>query len=167
MFVDIKGRLRVLLSLEVVTKAKAAKNRPLVSSYYFSRGLKVTFVIYLLALLTKLEVVLTKIISNPDYILVGAKDETGKLVGSVMGITCFYTVGECRSFMVLENLIVRENCRRLGIGKKLVEYIEAQAREKNCYFIMLMSLIKRKQAHQFYENLGYLANIAKSYKKYL
>ncbi|WP_245867348.1 GNAT family N-acetyltransferase [Sporomusa silvacetica] len=118
--------------------------------------------------MTKLEVVLTKIISNPDYILVGVKDETGKLVGSVMGgITCFDTVGECRSFMVLENLIVRENCRRLGIGKKLVEYIEEQAREKNCYFIMLMSLIKRKEAHQFYENLGYSANTAKSYKKYL
>ena len=118
-------------------------------------------------ILTKLEVVLTKIISNPDYILVGAKDETGKLVGSVMGITCLDTVGECRPFMVLENLIVRENCRRLGIGKKLVEYIEEQAREKSCYFIMLMSLIKRKEAHQFYESLGYSANIAKGYKKYL
>lgn len=117
--------------------------------------------------LVKLEVVLTKIISNPDYILVGAEDESGILLGSVMGITCIDTVGECRPFMVLENLIVRENCRRLGIGKKLVEYIEEQARVKNCYFIMLMSLVKRKEAHQFYETLGYSANIAKGYKKYL
>ena len=117
--------------------------------------------------LTKLEVALTKIINNPDYILVGAKDEAGKLVGSVMGITCLDTVGECRPFMVLENLIVSENCRRLGIGKDLVEYIEEQAREKCCYFIILMSLIKRKEAHQFYERLGYSAKIAKGYKKYL
>jgi predicted N-acetyltransferase YhbS len=117
--------------------------------------------------LVKLEVVLTKLISNPDYILVGAENESGELLGTVMGITCFDTVGECRPFMVLENLIVRENCRRLGIGKKLVEYIEVQAREKSCYFIMLMSLIKRKEAHQFYETLGYSADIAKGYKKYL
>lgn len=117
--------------------------------------------------LVKLKAVLTKLISNPDYILVGAEDESGHLLGSVMGIICMDTVGECRPFIVLENLIVRENCRRLGIGRKLVEYIEEQAREKNCYFIMLMSLIKRKEAHQFYETLGYSGNIAKGYKKYL
>ncbi|XER09666.1 hypothetical protein SRRS_52970 [Sporomusa rhizae] len=28
-------------------------------------------------------------------------------------------------------------------------------------------LIKRKEAHQFYETLGYSDNIAKGYKKYL
>lgn len=115
----------------------------------------------------QLESALTKIISSSDYILVGAKNEDGDLLGSVMGITCIDTVGECRPFMVLENLVVSSKCRRLGIGKLLVEYIEKQAREKNCYFIMLMSLIKRKEAHQFYEALGYSNDIARGYKKYL
>lgn len=69
--------------------------------------------------------------------------------------------------MVLENLVVSSKCRRLGIGKMLVDYIEVQAREKNCYFIMLMSLMKRKEAHRFYEALGYSTEVAQGYKKYL
>lgn len=117
--------------------------------------------------LLQLKVALTKIMSNTDYILVGAKNESGELLGSVMGITCIDTVGECHPFMVLENLVVSPKCRRLGIGKMLVDYIEEQAREKDCYFIMLMSLIKRKEAHQFYESLCYSSEIAQGYKKYL
>jgi GNAT superfamily N-acetyltransferase len=117
--------------------------------------------------LVQLEAALHKIISNPDYILVGAENENRQLLGSVMGITCMDTVGECRPFMVLENLVVSGKCRRLGIGKMLVDYIEEQARGNNCYFVMLMSLIKRKEAHQFYEALGYSTTIAQGYKKYL
>lgn len=67
--------------------------------------------------LIQLEVSLKKILNNPDYILVGVRNEDNQLVGSVMGITCLDTVGECRPFMVLENLIVSENSRRKGIGK--------------------------------------------------
>lgn len=117
--------------------------------------------------LLQLEVALTKIVSSADYILVGAENEKGELLGSVMGIVCIDTVGECHPFMVLENLVVSSKCRRLGIGKMLVEYIEEQAREKNCYFIMLMSLMKRKEAHRFYEALGYSTGVAQGYKKYL
>jgi predicted N-acetyltransferase YhbS len=117
--------------------------------------------------LLRLEVALTKIMSNADYILVGAENEKGELLGSVMGITCIDTVGECHPFMVLENLIVSSKCRRLGIVKMLVEYIEEQAREQGCYFIMLMSLMKRKEAHRFYEALGYSTEVAQGYKKYL
>lgn len=115
----------------------------------------------------QLKATVKKILDNPDYILVGVIGEENQLLGSVMGITCMDTVGECRPFMILENLIVSEKNRRKGIGKKLVEYIEEKAREQNCYFIMLMSLMKRKEAHKFYESLGYSTNISQGYKKYL
>lgn len=108
-----------------------------------------------------------KIANNPDYILVGAKNEKEQLVGAVMGITCMDTVGECQPFMVLENLIVSEKNRRQGVGKKLVNYIEETARERNCYFIMLMSRAKRTEAHLFYESMGYSKNIAQGFKKYM
>lgn len=117
--------------------------------------------------MVQLEKAVKKIATNPDYILVGAKDDKKRLIGSIMGITCIDTVGECRSFMVLENLIVSEKSRRQGVGKKLVTYIEKNARERNCYFIMLMSLVKRKEAHMFYESIGYSKNIAHGFKKYL
>nr|WP_320147200.1 GNAT family N-acetyltransferase [uncultured Anaeromusa sp.] len=107
-----------------------------------------------------------KIINNPDYILVGAKDDAGNLLGAVMGIVCLDTVGECRPFMVLENLIVGKASRRQGLGKKLVEYVEAEARTRDCYFAMLMSLAKRKEAHAFYESMGYSTRISLGFKKY-
>lgn len=117
--------------------------------------------------LARLETSLQKIINSPDYILVVAEDETGQLVGAVMGICCIDTVGECRPFMLIENMIVSAKCRRRGIGKMLVDYLEAHARAANYYVIMLMSHIKRKEAHKFYEDLGYSRNIAHGYKKYL
>ena len=115
----------------------------------------------------QLEIMVKKIATNPDYILVGIRDDKKQLLGSVMGITCIDTVGECQPFMVLDNLVVSEKSRRQGVGKKLVSYIEECARERNCYFVMLMSLAKRKEAHIFYESIGYSKSLAQGFKKYL
>lgn len=108
-----------------------------------------------------------KIANNTDYILIGAKDEEQRLVGSVMGIVCTDIVGKCQPFMVLENVIVSEKSRRQGAGRQLVKYIENCARERNCYYIMLVSLLKRKEAHDFYESIGYRLGVVQGFKKYL
>lgn len=117
--------------------------------------------------LALLESLYKKIATNTDYILIGAKNEAQRLVGSVMGIVCTDLVGECRPFMVLENVIVSEQSRRQGIGEKLVKYIENYARERNCYYIMLVSLSKRKEAHDFYDSIGYKLGVVQGFKKYL
>jgi len=108
-----------------------------------------------------------KIADHTDYILMGAKDAEQGLVGSVMGIICTDPVGECQPFMVLENLIVKETSHRQGVGQQLVNFIENCARERNCYYIMLVSLAKRKKAHAFYESMGYGRGIVQGFKKYL
>lgn len=110
---------------------------------------------------------IAKMIDNPDYILIGVRDDRHQLIGSVMGIICMDIVGDCRPFLVLENLIVSEKARGLGIGKMLVKYIEERARERNCYYIMFTSLTKRKEAHRFYESIGYAKGVAEGFKKYL
>ena len=108
-----------------------------------------------------------KMVRNPDYLLIGAKDEQQRLIGSVMGIICMDIVGDCRPFVVLENLIVSEKARGLGVGNLLVRYIEDYARERNCYFITFISLAKRKEAHAFYETIGYAKGVVEGFKKYL
>lgn len=90
-----------------------------------------------------------------------------ELFGSVMGILCQDTVGECRPFVVLENLIVSPKYRKMGLGKRLIIFIEDWARENNSYFVMFMSLAKRTEAHAFYESLGYSQEISSGFKKYL
>jgi GNAT superfamily N-acetyltransferase len=108
-----------------------------------------------------------KLIQRPEYLLIGAKDEHNRLLGSVMCILCMDFVGDCRPFAVLENLIVSEKARGLGIGKLLVQYVEEWARERNCYYIMFTSLAKRKEAHAFYHRIGYAEGIVEGFKKYL
>lgn len=117
--------------------------------------------------LDELKKALKKILMNEDYVLVGIKNEDGELMGSVMGILCQDTVGDCRPFVVLENLIVSTKYRKMGLGKKLITFIENWARENNSYFVMFMSLAKRKEAHAFYESMGYSQEISNGFKKYL
>lgn len=109
----------------------------------------------------------TKIAGNPDYILIGARDQDQNITGSAMGIVCTDIVGECKPFLVLENVIVSTKCRRQGIGRNLIQYIEKWAWKRDCYYIMLVSLSERTGAHKFYEANGYKAGVVQGFKKYL
>ncbi|SYX83393.1 GNAT family N-acetyltransferase [Paenibacillus alvei] len=92
--------------------------------------------------------------SNPDYTFIGAVDD-GKLVDSVMGIRCYDLTGQCRPFMVLENMIVSKSYYRKGIGQILVEAVEKIAIESDCHSVVLISSAWRTESHQFYEKLGF------------
>ena len=69
--------------------------------------------------------------------------------------------------MVIENVIVSEEYRRLGIARKLMDNIEKIAMEKNCSFIILVTGMHRKWAHDFYESVGFKRDMVKGYKKFL
>lgn len=105
--------------------------------------------------------------SNKDYLLIGAKDDNGNLIGSLLGIVCKDLGGECKPFIVIENVIVKSGCRKMGIGKELMIFIEEFARSRNCYFTMLVSTFRRKGAHKFYESIGYDKDVVQGFKKYL
>lgn len=101
-----------------------------------------------------------------NYHVLGAFHE-GKLAGSVMGIVCLDLVGSCKPFMVIENVIVSDHIRRQGIGKKLMAEIEKIAVDRGCAYIILVSGEKRKEAHVFYEKLGYREEQVEGYRKHL
>ena len=103
---------------------------------------------------------------NDNYILLGARIN-GKLLGTLMGIICYDLVGECRPFMVIENVIVSHSSRDSGIGKKLMIEIENIAKIRKCSYIFFVSSSRRRDAHKFYESLGYEPDKVKGYKKHL
>jgi predicted N-acetyltransferase YhbS len=105
--------------------------------------------------------------SNNNYTLVVAKDKDKNIVGSILGIICYDLGGDCKPFMVIENLIVKNGYRGMGIGKQLMTFLEELAQERNCYFTMLESTYRRKEAHKFYEAIGYANDVVKGFKKYL
>lgn len=113
----------------------------------------------------KLIQVFEKIKNNNSYYILGAFKDN-ELVGSIMGIVCYDIVGECRPFMVIENVVVSRHMRRQGIGEELMKSIETIAREINCYYIIFVSGGQRKEAHAFYEKLGFKDEEVEGYRKH-
>ena len=104
--------------------------------------------------------------SNPDYVVLGAK-LNDFMVGTLLAIICHDILGECRPFMVVENVVVSSRERRQGVGKSLMKKIEQIAIERDCLYIMFVSSSARTDAHQFYESIGYQSDFVQGFKKYI
>lgn len=104
--------------------------------------------------------------SNPSYVLLIAKVDD-LIVGSVMGVVCLDLVGKCKPFMVIENVVVKNDWHGKGIGKMLMEEIEKIGRKRNCYYTMFVSGSHRKEAHLFYKAIGYDLDFVQGFKKFL
>ncbi len=114
--------------------------------------------------LEKMKLTYNKIRSDSKYILlVGKKD--GILAGFVMGVICEELYGECRPFMVVEDVIVNQQFRRNGIGTTLMREIERIATERNCCQTIFVTESNRKDAVGFYQSIGYDANKYTGFKK--
>ncbi len=103
---------------------------------------------------------------NEAYYLIGAEVD-GKIVGTLMGIVCHDLAGKYKAFMTIENVIVLDAYRGKGIAKKLFEYIEEIACERQCRYIYLVSGNNREVAHQMYDKLGYKSDQVTGFKKFL
>lgn len=111
--------------------------------------------------------IFSKISSNGDYYLLGAKSESGALAGSIMGIVCYDLLRDCRPFMVMENMIVKSSWRRKGVGRLLLTSLEEIAREMDCIFIQFCSSSFRSESHHFYSSCGYDPGEVLGFRKFL
>jgi len=108
--------------------------------------------------------VFNEMATTPGYELLVA-EEDGEISGSmVMAILPGMAHG-VSPFAVVEYVVVDEKRRRKGIGKLLMEYVAARAKEAGCYKIMLTSDKRREPAHEFYKALGFEAS-AHGFKLY-
>lgn len=76
---------------------------------------------------------------------------------AVRGVTVFRmvdrTVNGCE--MYCDDLVSDEVKRSTGVGRALVAYMEALARERGCNVLTLDSGTQRQQAHKFYFREGF------------
>lgn len=56
---------------------------------------------------------------------------------------------------IVEDVAVCQNHHGQGIGKKMMRFAMQKCREFGCYKLILSSNVKRENAHQFYESLGF------------
>ena len=116
--------------------------------------------------LERMQETFARLRNNPDYVFLVAEADD-ELVGSLMGIVCEELYGECRPFMVIEDVIVDREFRQQGIGSALIRTIEAQAVSRNCNYIIFVSERERTDAVPFYRSLGYEPDSYRGFKKRL
>lgn len=103
---------------------------------------------------------------NPNHVVLVAKQD-GRVIGSLFASCCEMLFGECKSFMVIEDVVVDENHRRKRIGQELMYVIEDYALRNNCSYIMLITDTDRKGSQYFYSSLGYKTDEYCAFKKQL
>lgn len=98
--------------------------------------------------------------NNANYHIIVAMEKEC-CVGTAMGIVCCGLDG---TFLVVENVVVREECRSAGVGQKLFDELDRIAVENNCAYSILVSSDFRSGAHKFYEKMGYVDGV-KGFRK--
>ncbi|WP_157738715.1 GNAT family N-acetyltransferase [Labrenzia sp. VG12] len=61
----------------------------------------------------------------------------------------------CAPYALIENVVTRAKHRGLGIGHCLMQAAIKKAFELGCFKVMLMSGATNRDAHRFYEGLGF------------
>lgn len=107
-----------------------------------------------------------KMLADENYYLLVAKEDD-KIVGTVLGIVCHSIPLIGMPFMVVEDVVVKSEYRKKGIGKRLFDEIDKIALENNCGYSMLVSSGFRKEAHIFYDKQGYNDEVKGFRKKYI
>lgn len=102
---------------------------------------------------------------DPNYYVPVAVSDR-KVVGTAMGIVCYDLVGDCGTFMLVENVVVAPDFQGRGIGKSLMNAIENFGIEKQCKYVILVSEIEREGSHEFYKAIGYTTD-QRGFKKKL
>ena len=90
----------------------------------------------------------------PNYVLYVA-ERGGEVVGS-FALLVMDNLGHLGApSAVVEDVVVSPACQSQGVGAKMMRFALEQARQNNCYKIVLSSNLKRERAHAFYDSLGF------------
>jgi GNAT superfamily N-acetyltransferase len=96
------------------------------------------------------------ILANKNYAtFVGISD--GKACGMIGTLTCYTYEHNSPSARILA-LVVSEKMRGRGVGHALIGAAEQYLAQKNIKRIAVNARFERKEAHEFYEKLGYTKN---------
>ncbi|WP_017624556.1 GNAT family N-acetyltransferase [Nocardiopsis chromatogenes] len=92
--------------------------------------------------------------ADPRQLLAVAEAD-GRIVGTLQITFIPYLSRRGATRALVEAVRVRTDERGKGIGARMMEWAESQARERGCPLVQLTSARTREDAHRFYERLGY------------
>lgn len=91
----------------------------------------------------------------PDYCLQVALDDDGQLIGTYVLLIMDNIAHAGRPLAVVEQVAVTSSWQGRGIGKFMMQHAMAEAGRAGCYKLQLSSHTRFKQAHAFYDKLGF------------
>lgn len=95
-----------------------------------------------------------KYLSDSDKLILIAMHNDMEIVGMV-SMMFLSRLNQINYEMYIPELIVTKDYQNKGIGEILINSCMKLAKEKKCHRIRLESGNQRKEAHQFYKNLGF------------
>ena len=95
-----------------------------------------------------------KLKTYPDYKLYVAEQDN-KIVGTFALLIMDNLAHRGEPSSIVEDVVIRNDLQGKGIGKEMMNYAMEVSRKKGCYKMVLSSHLRRKNAHVFYESLGF------------
>ncbi|CCM75270.1 GNAT family N-acetyltransferase [Rhizobium mesoamericanum] len=95
-----------------------------------------------------------RVASSSDQALYVAEREE-QVVGTFQTMIVTSLVGRGSSSMIIEAVQTRADMRGQGIGAQMIQFAIAQAKRRGLRLVQLTSNASRKDAHRFYERLGF------------
>ena len=92
--------------------------------------------------------------ASPDQTLYIA-DRCGEVVGTFQTMVTTSLTGRGSSAMIIEAVQTRADMHGQGIGAAMIEFAIAEAKRRGIRRVALTSNAQRKNAHRFYERLGF------------
>lgn len=109
--------------------------------------------------------VLARILGDPARRLIVA-ETGGRVVGTADLVIVPNLTHDGRPWAIVENVVVDDDSRRVGIGQELMTDVVRAARSAGCYKVQLLSRNDRGEAHLFYEAIGFTQS-AVGFRMYL
>lgn len=93
----------------------------------------------------------------PNYIILVYEDPKMGVIGYIHAQT--FNLLYSKAMLNVLSLVVSSRAQKMGIGKKLMQALEDQARQQDYKAIRLNTNVKNTSAQGFYEALGYQTNM--------
>jgi len=109
---------------------------------------------------------LSSIIDNTDTGDILVAHEAGQIIGM---INLLYTVSTALGARVaiLEDMVIADSHRSLGVGSKLLDYALEFAQSQGCIRVTLLTDHDNTGAHRFYERHGFVRSSMVAFRKSL
>ena len=100
------------------------------------------------------EILFEKIERYPNYKIYVAEKER-VIVGTFALLIMDNLAHQGMPSAIVEDVAVQTTMQGQGIGKQMMKFAMEKSKEAGCYKLVLSSNLKRKEAHTFYESLGF------------